>query len=297
MATTSGGGFALMCEALSLSGITETPCVVHLAMRPGPATGLPTRTEQGDINLALYAGHGEFPRIILTPGHVTDAALLTQKAFYLADKYQVPVIILTDQYLLDSMAETDPFKFDKDSLQSFIVESTPGYKRYELSKGPISPRAIPGFGKGFVKSDSDEHTEEGLITEDFEVRVAMNDKRLAKLPLILEDYQKAELFGDPDYEKLFVGFGSTYGVLKELVENSSEKNAFLYIRQVYPLPEILKEYFDKAKMVITVESNATGQLAALIKAELSVIIHKQIKKYNGEPLSIEEIEAEAGKGL
>ena len=129
LATTSGGGFALMCEALSLAGITETPCVIHLAQRPGPATGLPTRTEQGDLNLALYAGHGEFPRIILSPGNIKDAALLTSKAFRLADKYQVPVIILTDQYLLDSMSETEPFEFDESALESFVVETKSGYLR------------------------------------------------------------------------------------------------------------------------------------------------------------------------
>lgn len=297
MATTSGGGFALMCEALSLAGITETPCVIHLAMRPGPATGLPTRTEQGDVNLAVYAGHGDFPRILLTPGHMADAAILTQRAFYLADKYQVPVIVLTDQYLLDSMAETDPFEFDGDSLESFIVESKPGYKRYDLSSGPISPRAIPGFGKGFVKADSDEHTEEGLITEDFDIRVAMNDKRMAKIPLLLEDYQEPVLYGDADYNRLFVGFGSTHGVLKEFVENSNEKDAFLYVRQVYPLPETLKAYFDKAGEIITVENNATGQFAGLLHSQLSIKADRQIKKYNGEPFSIEDIEAEAGKGL
>jgi len=295
LATTSGGGFALMCEALSLSGITETPCVIHLAQRPGPATGLPTRTEQGDINLALYGGHGEFPRIILAPGHIKDAAILSQKAFWLADKYQVPVIILTDQYILDSMSETEPFEFDESALESFVIETKEDYLRYDLSNGPISPRGIPGYGKGFVKADSDEHTEEGLITEDFDVRIAMNDKRLGKLSLILEDYQDAELLGNDDYERLFVGFGTTYGVLKEFVEEGDGRDAFLYIRQPYPLPESLKAYFNKAREVIVVENNATGQMASLLKSELGVGIDHQILKYNGEPFSIEEIEKESGR--
>jgi 2-oxoglutarate ferredoxin oxidoreductase subunit alpha len=294
LATTSGGGFALMCEALSLSGITETPCVIHLAQRPGPATGLPTRTEQGDLNLALYGGHGEFPRIILSPGHVKDAAVLTQKAFWLADKYQVPVIVLTDQYILDSMSETEPFELDDSALETFTVKTGNNYKRYDLSNGPVSPRGIPGFGTGFVKADSDEHTEEGLITEDFNVRIAMNGKRLGKLPLILEDYQDAQLFGNPNYKKLFIGFGTTYGVLKEYVETSSKNDAFLYIRQVYPLHDKLKEIIDRADKRIVVENNATGQLAALLKAELSVKIDHQILKYNGEPFSIEEIEEKSG---
>ncbi len=294
LATTSGGGFALMCEALSLSGITETPCVIHLAQRPGPATGLPTRTEQGDLNLALYAGHGEFPRIILSPGNIKDAALLTSKAFRLADKYQVPVIILTDQYLLDSMSETEPFEFDESALESFVVETKSGYLRYDLSKGPISPRGIPGFGKGFVKADSDEHTEEGLITEDFDVRNSMNEKRLAKKALILQDYQDAQLYGPDDYDRLLVGFGSTYGVLKEYVETTDKKDTFLYLKQVYPLPETLKKYFEKAGEVVVVENNATGQLAALLKGELDIKVDHNILKYSGEPFSIEEIEDRIG---
>lgn len=294
LATTSGGGFALMCEALSLSGITETPCVIHLAQRPGPATGLPTRTEQGDINLALYAGHGEFPRIILSPGNVKDAALLSQKAFWLADKYQVPVIILTDQYLLDSMSETEEFEFDDSALESFVIETKKDYKRYSLSNGPISPRGIPGYGKGFIKADSDEHTEEGLITEDFDIRVTMNEKRLAKKPLLLHDYQGAELFGNPDYERLIVGFGTTYGVIREYVETKGKNDAYLYIKQVYPLPDNLSVYFKKAKSTVVIENNATGQLASLLKAELNVSIDYNILKYNGEPLSIEEIEERIG---
>ncbi len=295
LATTSGGGFALMCEALSLAGITETPCVIHLAQRPGPATGLPTRTEQGDLNLALYGGHGEFPRIILSPGNVKDAALLSQKAFWLADKYQVPVIILTDQYLLDSMAEAEVFEFDDSYLESFVTETDKEYKRYDLSKGPVSPRGIPGFGKGFVKADSDEHTEEGLITEDFDVRNSMNEKRLAKKSLSLADYQEVQLFGNPDYERLLIGFGTTYGVLKEYVETVGKKDAFLYIKQVYPLPENLSVYFKKAKQTVVVENNATGQLSALLKAELNVTIKHNILKYNGEPFSIEEIEERIGE--
>lgn len=296
MATTSGGGFALMGEALSLSAITETPCVIHLAMRPGPATGLPTRTEQGDLNLALYSGHGEFPRIILTPGNILDLAYLTQKSFYLADKYQVPVIILTDQFILDSMMESDTFTFSNEYLQTFITKTAADYKRYSLSSGPISPRGIPGYGKGLIKADSDEHTESGLITEDFSVRNAMNEKRLSKLPLILEDYQQPELIGSLSYDRLFVGFGSTYGVLKEVIGKSSENDAFLYFKQVYPLPESVKKYFKRAKEVITVENNATGQFAALLNAELSVSIDRQIKKYSGEPFSIEEIEKEVKGG-
>jgi 2-oxoglutarate/2-oxoacid ferredoxin oxidoreductase subunit alpha len=181
--TTSGGGFALMTEAVSLAGITENPAVIHVAQRPGPATGLPTRTEQGDLNLVVYAGHGEFPRIVLAPGKTEDGILLAQKSFWLADKYQVPVFILSDQYWLESMSQMEPFELSEKYLETFTVTTEKGYKRYNWDT-TISPRGVPGFGEGFVKADSDEHDEEGQITEDFDVRVRMHEKRLAKRELL-----------------------------------------------------------------------------------------------------------------
>ncbi|MBA3037108.1 MAG: 2-oxoacid:acceptor oxidoreductase subunit alpha, partial [Desulfobacterium sp.] len=157
MITTSGGGFALMTEGLSLAGMLEMPVVIHLAQRPGPATGLPTRTEQGDLELVLYAGHGEFPRIILAPGSLKDAFYITQKAFNLADRYQVPVIILTDQYLVDTYYNISPFNLNYLEVESCIIETDEKYLRYQLTDDGISPRGIPGNGKGLVGVDSDEH--------------------------------------------------------------------------------------------------------------------------------------------
>lgn len=139
MVTTSGGGFALMTEGLSLAGMLESPCVIHLAQRPGPATGLPTRTEQADLELALYAGHGEFPRIVLTPGKIEDAFYLTQKAFNLADKYQVPVFILTDQYFVDSYYNTDSLDLSDINIEKHITKTDVNYKRYMLTEDGISP--------------------------------------------------------------------------------------------------------------------------------------------------------------
>jgi len=290
--TTSGGGFALMEEALSLSGITETPAVIHIAQRPGPATGLPTRTEQGDLNLAVYAGHGEFPRIIFAPGYPEDAVRLTQKAFYLADKYQVPVMILTDQYFLDANYQMAPFPLDEAPLESFVVKTDKAYLRYRLSDHPVSPRGIPGHGEGLVKVDSDEHTEEGLITEDFDVRQLMNDKRLDKESLILEDYQAAELIGPEDYDTLIIAWGSNYGLVKEYVTTTDrDKVAFLYIKQVFPLHDSIRDYALAARQVLVVENNATGQLAALLKLHLDIRVDDAVLKYNGEPFSIEEFEA------
>lgn len=293
LVTTSGGGFALMEEAVSLAGMTETPCVIHLGQRPGPATGLPTRTEQADLNLVVYAGHGEFPRIVLAPGSLEDGVLLSQKAFYLADKYQVPVFILTDQFYLDSKGQMERLTLSKDYLKQHIEKTAPDYRRYRFNASGISPRGIPGYGTGFVKADSDEHDEYGMITEDFEVRVKMNDKRLGKEKLLLEEYVGVELIGPSAYKHLVVGWGSTYGVLKEFIQSGTRPDtAFLNIKQVYPLDLGLLDYFKKAQSVTVVENNAKGQFADLLILKLGVKVTRKILKYSGEPFSIEEIEKE-----
>jgi len=164
LATTSGGGFALMTEGISLAGCIESPMVIHLAQRPGPATGLPTRTEQGDLELALYSGHGEFPRVIYAPGNVQDAFLCALKAFEIADKYQVSAIILTDQFLLDSYYNVSDFPKTTEALKNYIVKTKPEYKRFQITENGISERGIPGYGEGIVCADSDEHDEGGYIT-------------------------------------------------------------------------------------------------------------------------------------
>ncbi|SHE52991.1 2-oxoacid:acceptor oxidoreductase subunit alpha [Alkalibacter saccharofermentans] len=292
IATTSGGGFSLMEEAMSLSGITETPCVVHIAQRPGPATGLPTRTEQADLFQAVHAGHGEYPKVVLAPGTLEDGVVIGQRAFYLADKYQVPAIILTDQFYLESFGQMKRFELDGKYLDSFVEETEEDYKRYDLSKGPLSPRGIPAQGKGMVKVDSDEHDESGYITEDFSVRVAMHEKRLSKKELILEDYIEPAFIGPDEYNTLIVGWGSTFGVIKEYVESGAHEDmAFLSIKQLYPLDPSIKEYFDRADKVIAIENNASGQLANLLKLELDINADHKILKYNGQPFSIEEIES------
>ncbi|HMA62531.1 MAG TPA: 2-oxoacid:acceptor oxidoreductase subunit alpha, partial [bacterium] len=209
LVTTSGGGFALMNEGLSLAGVTETPIVFHIGQRPGPGTGLPTRMGQEDLLFTLFGGHGEFPRIILAPGDLKDGYLLGKKAFELADKFQVPVFILTDQYYLDSNYNIDKLPFTDNQPEKFIVETKEDYKRYELTEDGISPRGIPGYGKGIVAVDSDEHDQEGRITENFDTRLKMVDKRLKKADKILEDYVDAEFIGSKDYDILLISWGSS----------------------------------------------------------------------------------------
>ncbi len=195
MVSTSGGGFSLMQEGLSLAGMTETPLVIHLGQRPGPATGMPTRTEQSCLLFAVYGGHGEFPRVVLAPGTPEDAMLLTQKAFYLADRFQIPVIILTDQHLLDSSCMMRPVSFHQKYMVRAIVESSLEYTRYARTETGISPRSVPGYGEGVVCCDSDEHDEYGRITEDFGVRAAMNAKRLVKAESVIMECSSGTLVG------------------------------------------------------------------------------------------------------
>ncbi|MGB9614073.1 MAG: 2-oxoacid:acceptor oxidoreductase subunit alpha [Fervidobacterium sp.] len=288
MVSTSGGGFALMTEAISLSGMIETPIVVHLGQRPGPATGLPTRTEQGDLNLVLYAGHGEFPRIIYAPGNLCEAYELTAKAFNVADKYQIPVFVLTDQYFLDSFHNVD--EMPKVNAERYIVKTDEAYRRYELTEDGISPRGIPGYGRGLVRVDSDEHDEYGHITESEEVRMKMVEKRLRKSNKILEDFVEPKLFGSENYDYLVVCWGSTQQVVKEAIDHMKNgKVALLHFSQVYPIAPHVKKYFDQAKKVIFVEQNATGQFANLLKLEFGVDTSKRILKYSGYVFSVEEL--------
>ena len=293
MVTTSGGGFALMNEALSLAGITETPVVIHIAQRPGPATGLPTRTEQGDLQYVLYSGHGDFPRIILAPGTIEEGIELSQKAFNLADKYQVPVIILTDQYFVDSFY--DLYKYDVTNLQNeyHLLKTDENYKRYEITNNGISPRGIPGYGKGFVTADSDEHDEWGRITEDHDMRIKMVKKRMNKLNLLKEEIIPPVFFGNKDFDCLIVGWGSTCNIISEALEKlKDERLAYLHFKQIYPLHPIIEKYLTDAEFTIVVENNVTGQFSNLIQQEICTKIDYRVLKYNGLPFSVEEIVTE-----
>jgi 2-oxoglutarate ferredoxin oxidoreductase subunit alpha len=293
MVTTSGGGFSLMSEALSLAGMTETPIVLHVAQRPGPATGLPTRTEQGDLELVLYAGHGFFPRIILAAGTIEAGIELTHKAFNLADKYQVPVFILTDQYYVDSFYDLKRMNLDKLVNEYHFVRTEEDYKRYTFTDNGISPRGIPGFGKGLVTVDSDEHDETGRITEDHEIRDKMVDKRKKKLTQIKNDIIPPVFIGEDNYEVLIIGWGSTYNIIAEALRNLKEyRVAFLHFGQVFPLHPIINQYLNKAKFTIVIENNVEGQFCNLIQREICYKIDYKVLKHDGLPFAVEEIESE-----
>jgi 2-oxoglutarate ferredoxin oxidoreductase subunit alpha len=294
--TTSGGGFDLMTEGLSLAGMIESPLVIHLAQRPGPATGLPTRTEQGDLNLALYSGHGEYPRIIFAPGTLEDAFNLTGQAFHMADKYQVPVFILTDQYFLDSYYNIPDLDLSGSTSERHIVKTGSDYKRYTLTESGISPRGVPGYGEGVVVADSDEHDEEGHITEDLDLRIKMVDKRLKKGDLMRKEALPPRLIGKDHYHTLILCWGSTYNAVREAVTSINDDGiSALHFSQVYPLPEGIEGYLKRAEKRIVLENNATGQFGSLITKETGFHVDGKILKYNGLPFSVEEVTTKIGE--
>ncbi len=294
MTGTSGGGFALMTEALSLAGMTETPAVLLLGQRPGPATGLPTRTEQGDLEFALFAGHGEFPRVLLAPGTVAECFRLTAHAFNLAERFQVPVLLLTDQYLADLRETTPPFDLSEVRIErGKIVRAETDYVRYALTADGISPRAFPGSGPGVVIADSDEHTEDGHLTEDLAVRKAMVEKRLRKLPALTAECLPPTRFGPERAEHLVVCWGSTFGVCRDAVERLRAQGAdvaLAHFSQVWPLDrERLAPLFAGYGNVIVVENNATGQFARLLRAEGIAPRTVPVAKYDGLPFYLEDL--------
>ena len=297
MVSTSGGGFALMGEALSLAGMAENPVVIHLAQRPGPATGLPTRTMQGDLNLVLHAGHGDFPRIILAPGSMEEAFYLSAEAFNLADRYQVPVIILTDQYFVDTYYNLPAPDVGKVKFERHIVEAKPGYRRYELTEDGISPRAVPGYGEEVVVANGNEHDEWGDITEDAEMTVKMQKKRaVKKLETIRKNAPLPRLVGSENAEYLVVSWGSTLHAVEEGLEQLGRDDvALVHFSWVYPLNPKTGKLFE-GRRVIVVENNITGQFADLLWKELGVKADHRILKYDGRPFSVEEV-FEALKGV
>lgn len=290
LVTTSGGGFALMEEGISLAGVTETPLVIHLAQRPGPGTGLPTRTEQGDLDLALYAGHGEFPRVIYAPGSVEEAFSLTARAFNTADRYQVPVFILTDQYTMDTYYDVPGLDPDSVSVEKNIIKTGEGYLRYRVTEDGISPRGVPGNGEGLIAVDSDEHDEAGHITESMAVRTSMVDKRLRKTGQVIKAAVPPILSGPEDYRTLLVGWGSTFHVIREALRRLGKTDmAHLHFPQVYPLPPQTGKYLEKAEKIVNIENNATGQFGRLLKTYADRGPACSVLQYDGSPFTVEKL--------
>ena len=302
---TSGPGFSLMAEALGWAGINEVPVVVSLYQRAGPSTGLPTRHEQGDLQFAINAGHGEFPRIVFASGDIEESFYDSIKVFNFADKYQMPVIHLLDKAIANSVMTCKVFdparvKIERGALATKITEKDKGvagsYLRFKLTDNPITTRVPLGTEDAIFWNTGDEHTEEGHITEDPEMRVRMVDKRMEKLELALKeipDDDKAVMFGDPKADVAIISWGSTKGAIldaMEMLEAEGKKVRFVQVRLLNPFPtELVKSMLAGAKAIADIEMNYLGQLGALVSQHVGRAPDYKVVKYNGRPMSLEEV--------
>ena len=301
MVATSGGGFALMVEGLSLAGMIEVPLVIDLGMRVGPATGMPTYTEQGELLFAIHAGHGEFPRIVLAPADVREAFDLTILAFHLADKYQIPVFVLTDKYLNESqwcipvsqLQSTMPIDRGK-LIMGDTGKAEHEFKRYALDTDDgVSVRSIPGTKNGQFYANSYEHDNLGHMTDGAKPRKDMVEKRMKKMAAIQKDVLKPLQYGDTDADITFVTWGSTRGPVltaMEMLRAKGKKIETIYIPWLFPFPtEEFSKLIEGKKRVVDIEQNATGQLGQLIRVSTGIDVSEKLLKYDGRPFFPEEI--------
>lgn len=301
MVATSGGGFALQVEGLSLAGMIEVPLVIDMGMRVGPATGMPTYTEQGELLFVTFAGHGDFPRIVLAPGDAEEAYSLTRLAFEMADKYQIPVFVLTDKYLNESQWSLPvsilekPVVIDRGKLVLGDTGKADGeFQRYDPTvPDGVSLRSVPGTKNGVYYANSYEHDGTGHMTDTAEGRVSMSDKRLRKAEAMKHDIPVPPVFGDLDADVTLVCWGSTKGAVltaMEMLRANGKKVSVLYMNWLFPFPSVeVASVLARAKRVIDVEQNATAQLATLIRMSTGIDIKEKILKYDGRPLLPEEV--------
>jgi len=305
MTGTSGGGFALMNEAVSLSGMTETPVVIVEAMRSSPATGLPTWTGQDDLQFVLHSGHGDFPRVVLAPGNPTEAFRLIQEAFNLADNYQCPTFCLGDKYFSESQTSTDSSEFTntiKINRGKLLLQKAPlDYKRYAITKDGISPRTIPGILKGEFIANSDEHNEFGYSVEGYtEDRNKQMKKRMLKEETLRKNIPLPKIYGPSQAKIGIISWGSNWGSILDVLKtthfsitNKYLKNInlnYIHFNYLYPLPvEKIKEILKRYNYLILVEQNYSGQFGKLIAEETGIQIENKLLKYDGRPFYREEI--------
>jgi 2-oxoglutarate ferredoxin oxidoreductase subunit alpha len=272
MIGTSGGGFDLMTEALSMQGISEIPLVVYLASRFGPGTGIPTYTMQDDLDIALRAGHGEFPRVVIAPGTPKEAVEKTNEAFYLAQKFRTLSIILSDKHLAES-----EFSSKEKPNTMLKIETN---------------RILPG-SKGTVKASSYEVDQYGNSTEDALIAKKNADRRMKKYEDIKKECRKFEMtkiHGKKDSKNLIIGWGSTAGAIRDAIQGLDFK--FLQVLYLKPLSDEIKKEMQKAQSIILIENNLTGQLGRLIREKTGISIKKRILRYDGLPFVSDELKEE-----
>jgi len=297
MTSTSGGGFDLMAEGLSLAGMAEIPVVVYLCQRPGPATGLATRTAQADLLMAIHASHGEYPRIVLAPHTPQEAYACGIRAHNLADRYQCPVIVLSDQYNATSLwsIEADAFDLERVTIergaliQGQALDGIESYRRYALSDDGISPRAVPGHANGVYLATGNEHGEDGHLNEEPDVAVAMLDKRMTKLEMVRSEMRPPLALGPEDAKVTLLSWGSSVGPVHEAMLQVNRGGGSVNMRHwvdLWPFPEEGSQAaLDGARRLVAVEGNGTGQFANLLAAQTGIRVDQRILKYDGRGLT------------
>ncbi len=280
MIGTSGGGYDLMTEALSLQGQSEIPLVVYLASRPGPGTGVPTYTSQADLDIALRGGHGEFPRVVIAPGDPIECIEATNQAFYLAEKFNTLSIVLSDKHLAES-----EFSSDRKSNKPISVKVA---------------RKVPG--EAIVKANSYEHDKQGNTTENAEIAKEGAERRIAKYNHIKKEtgkFDMIKIFGNKNAKNLVIGWGSNKTVILDALDaidgsirTGKGKFKFLQVLYMKPLSDKIEEEIKKAGKVILVESNVTGQLGRLIREKCGISIKNRILKYDARPFTSDELRRE-----
>lgn len=294
MTGSSGGGFALMVEGLSLAGVMELPLVILYGQRPGPATGLPTWTSQADLQFVLRAGHGEFQRVVLTPGTAADHYQATRLAFDLAEKYHIPVFILSDKYILESHQTmvAPPVETKVERLGLATAEELPAddsFRRYAMSDSGVSPRSIPGQQHGFYVSNSYEHDHFGFATEESQMTIDQTKKRAKKYDGLVKELPQPVLIGKQKAATTFVCWGSTVNVLQDVVAKTDQANV-IYLPAVWPFPrEGFEALAKQAKRLVMVEGNSTGQAEQLIRQETGIEMAAYLRRYDGRPFYVEDI--------
>jgi 2-oxoglutarate ferredoxin oxidoreductase subunit alpha len=304
MTATSGPGISLMTEGIGLAGSIEQPIVIIECARAGPSTGLPTKTEQSNLNHLIFGGHGEIPRVVLAPGTIEESFYITIDAFNIAEKYQCPVFVLSEQALCQSKATLPRLQFDHLEVDRGKLTLDPvvfgEYKRYEFTEDGVSPRTIPGVEGGMHLVPGSEHNDMGVITENHKNRKRMMEKRMGKLVSMKPDLPKANTFGHPEAGIAIIGYGSNRGPIMEAVDRFAEAGVatrFLQLKTLWPFPEEeLQAFIRDAEHIFIVENTFTGQLARLIKVITGPLPHMHsVLKYNGKPFRPIEIIEAVGK--
>ncbi|MCF7905587.1 2-oxoacid:acceptor oxidoreductase subunit alpha [Candidatus Gracilibacteria bacterium] len=306
LVATSGGGYDLMTETVSLAGIIENPLVIVLAQRPGPGTGLPTWTAQGDLNLAIHSSHGEFPRVVIACSDPSDAFTGIQHAFNLAEKYQIPVIFLTEKVIAESNMTVPEFSqknipIERGLVEGKKLESLKSSDRYRITKDGVSLRWIPGSSETHYFANGDEHNESGEIDES-ERTGEMYAKRMRKLETLKKDIPEPEVFSVKENADIsFVGWGGSLTVMRDIIEMMKERGVkvnYLHYQYVWPLKtDLLNTFFVHNKNIHLLEGNYEGQLGTKLEGLTGKKFAGKLLKWNGRPFFIEDIQKYIGKAL